>query len=147
MEGLATPHQVERFDLLADEGVHPVELLLELRFGAEVPRHRFAIPLDGPGAVVDDAARRPPQLWPEPYWAWGMGPAEAAGAGAPPGPGAVAVGTLEVGHARGGDPGVGGGVGRRHAEGAVLRLVGLEPGHQSGDPGVGPGVGPAHLLV
>lgn len=31
--------QVERFDLLPDEVVHPVELGLELRFGGEVPRH------------------------------------------------------------------------------------------------------------
>ena len=33
-------NRLQRPDLLAHEGAHPVELLLELRFGREIPRHR-----------------------------------------------------------------------------------------------------------
>jgi hypothetical protein len=39
---LVSPQQVERRDLLADELVGPVQLLLELGLGLEVPRHGFA---------------------------------------------------------------------------------------------------------
>jgi hypothetical protein len=39
---LVRPQQVERFDLLPDEGVDPVELLLEFGLGLEVPRHGSA---------------------------------------------------------------------------------------------------------
>src|SRR5581483_4835952 len=38
-ELLVGPHQVEGLDLLTHEGVGPVELLLELGIGLEVPPH------------------------------------------------------------------------------------------------------------
>ena len=39
-------HVIERFDLLLTELLDPVELLLELRFGAEIPSHASLLGFD-----------------------------------------------------------------------------------------------------
>ena len=48
-EGQARPDEVQRLDLLPDELVGPVQLLLELGIGLEVPRH--CVPLVGVGRI------------------------------------------------------------------------------------------------
>src|SRR5262245_66281980 len=47
------PQRVDRLDLLAHEPVHPVELLLEVGIGPEVPRHGT------PPFAGNDARREP----------------------------------------------------------------------------------------
>ena len=62
LEHVDVEHLVERLDLLADERVHPVELLLELRLGAESPtRWRSEVAGLVAGVQATDVAPRPAQ--------------------------------------------------------------------------------------